>query len=461
VIGTTKDVALILNTSSSPLPIINAPIRITGFYVVGATLLAAIYCYFHFYLQPLWRALASLPAVFRDGVAQDDKTDPWQLTNLVRTEFPQLRATAPPLARLENRLSIVLAWWLVPVTLFALWARYLPAHDISGLTWLAFLIGTTTFFGHHTFRLARATLRGEMPLAGTTTPGGRSPTVLRRILRELPRLRGGQITIWFLLPFLIMVGLSISASTQSPRAADGRVGVFSLGAPAQVLRTIGPTSAQLLNFAWIRTYADLREVEVAEMPPDWDGKNWGEIRRVELRGRNLAFADATSAFLANADLRGATLTGAQLGFAQLQGADLKGPSWRARSYGRPRCRAPCSPRPDSSAPTSPAPISTAPTSARPNSGAPPLAGPISRMPISRGRSSRALTCATRSCRAQTWIRRSCKVPCSAAPTSRALPCGRPASGRRPRWRSTPGGEPESGPHPGRRAEASPPRGRRS
>ena len=80
------------------MPIINAPIPITGFYVVGATLLAAIYCYFHFYLQPLWRALATLPAVFRDGVTQDDKTDPWQLTNLVRTEFAQLppRATSPP-----------------------------------------------------------------------------------------------------------------------------------------------------------------------------------------------------------------------------------------------------------------------------------------------------------------------------------------------------------------------------
>jgi uncharacterized protein YjbI with pentapeptide repeats len=339
VIGTTKDVALILNTSSSPLPIINAPIPITGFYVVGATLLAAIYCYFHFYLQPLWRALASLPAVFRDGVAQDDKTDPWQLTNLVRTEFPQLRATAPPLARLENRLSIILAWWLVPVTLFALWARYLPAHDISGLTLLAFLIGATTFFGHHTFRLARATLRGEMPLAVRTPPGGRSPTVLRRILRELPRLRGGQIILWFLLPFLIMVGLSISASTQSPRAADGSVGVFSLGAPAQVLRRIDPTPAKLLNFVSVRTYADLREVELTPRPQAWDGRNWGEIKRVDLRGRNLAFADATSAFLANADLRGAILTGAQLGFAQVQGADLTaaqlqdGVLWHAQLQG--------------------------------------------------------------------------------------------------------------------------------
>ena len=339
VIGTTKDVALILNTSSSPLPIINAPIPITGFYVVGATLLAAIYGYFHFYLQPLWRALATLPAVFRDGVPQDDKTDPWQLTNLVRTEFAQLRATAPPLTRLENRLSIVMAWWLVPVTLFALWARYLPAHDVGGLSWLAFLIGATAFFGRHTFQLARATLRGEAPPAGTPPPGDRPRTLLSRVLLDLPRLRSGQVIIWFLLPFVIMVALSISASTQSPRDADGSVAVFSLSAPASALREIDPTPAKLLNFVRIRTYANLREVEVAPMPQDWDGQDWGEIKRVELRDRNLAFADATSAFLANADLRGATLTDAQLGFAQLQGADLRAArlqgvvAWQAQLQG--------------------------------------------------------------------------------------------------------------------------------
>ena len=83
-IGTTTDVALILNTASSPLPIINTPIPIAGFYVVGAAILAAVYCYLHFYLQRLWRTLATLPAIFPDGVALDDKTDPWLLTNLVR-----------------------------------------------------------------------------------------------------------------------------------------------------------------------------------------------------------------------------------------------------------------------------------------------------------------------------------------------------------------------------------------
>ena len=292
-----------------------------------------------------------------------------------------------------------MAWWLVPVTLFALWARYLPAHDLGGLTWLAFLIGATTFFGRHTFRLARDPARGGA--AGRVTPpGGRSRTLLSRVLRELPRLRGGQIIIWFLLPFLIMVGLSVSASTQSPRDADGSA-VSSLSTPEHGSREINPTPAKLLNFVRIRTYADLREAELAQMPQDWDGQHWGEIKRVELRDRNLAFAEATSAFLANADLRGATLTGAQLGFAQLQGADLRAAQLQDGVLWHAQLQALSSPRPNFSAPTSPVPTSRAPTSARPNSGAPPSAGPISRAPTSRVPSSRALTSATHSCRAPT------------------------------------------------------------
>ena len=370
-----------------------------------------------------------LPAIFRDGVAQTTRPS-LAAHNLVRTEFAQLRTTAPPLTRLENRLSIVMAWWLVPVTLFALWARYLPAHDIGGLTWLAFLIGATTFFGRYTFRLARATLRGEVPPTGRTPPAGRSRTLLSRVLRELPRLRWGQITLWFLVPFLILVALSISAFTQSPRAADGSVAIFSLSASEQAFREIDPTPAKLLNFVRIRTYADLREVEVAQMPQDWDGRDWGEIKRVELRDRNLAFADATSAFLANADLRGATLTGAQLGFAQLQGADLRAARLQGASHGMPSSKAPFSPRPNSRAPASPALISRAPTSARPNSGAPLSAGLISRAPTSGGPSSRALTSATRSYRAR---------------TSR-----RPIAGRPARQRQPPGRRPSGGPAPGRR-----------
>jgi uncharacterized protein YjbI with pentapeptide repeats len=88
------------------------------------------------------------------------------------------------------------------------------------------------------------------------------------------------------------------------------------------LREIDPTPAKLLNFVGIRTYADLREVNVAEPPDEWDGKDWSKVKQVDLRGVNLTFADATSAFLANADLRDANLRGTILVKADLRGADL-------------------------------------------------------------------------------------------------------------------------------------------
>jgi uncharacterized protein YjbI with pentapeptide repeats len=299
VVGTTTDAALILNTASSPLPIINTPIPIAGFYVVGATLLTAVYCYFHFYLQRLWRTLATLPALFPDGVTLDDKTDPWLLTNLVRADFKRLRKNAPPLTRLENLLTILLAWWLVPLNLLALWARYLPAHYWLGTTWLLALIGVMALFGRHSYRLARATLRGETPAAEAEGEDGRG--VWRRAWQEFRQTRPDRLT----------VGLTAA------------VALCSLSAFQDDPQGDGTWLAWLLNRVGIRTFADLREVAVAGRPDAWDGKDWDKVKRVDLRGRNLAFADADSAFLANADLRDANLTGADLGRAQLQGTDLR------------------------------------------------------------------------------------------------------------------------------------------
>ena len=298
VIGTTKDVQLIVNTATSPLPIINTPIPIAGFYIVGAALLAAVYCYLHFYLQRLWRTLATLPAVFLDGVALDDKTDPWLLTNLVRADFKRLRRNAPPLTRMENVLTILLAYWLVPLTLLALWARYIPAHYWLGTTCLVALTGITALFGRHSYRLARATLRGEIPT--TEAEGDDARGVLRRAWHEFRQIRPDRLTVGLIL--VLIVG-SLSAFHDNPRDRYTWV-------------------AKGLNAVGVRTYVDLREVNVAERPDGWNGEDWREIKRVDLRGRNLAFADARRAFLADADLRGANLREAILVEAELQGVAL-------------------------------------------------------------------------------------------------------------------------------------------
>jgi uncharacterized protein YjbI with pentapeptide repeats len=223
------------------------------------------------------------------------------LTNLVRADFKQLRRSPPPLTRLENLLTILLAWWLVPLTLLALWARYLPAHYWLGTTWLVTLIGATALFGRHSYRLAGATLRGETPAAAAEGDDGRG--IPGRAWREFQQIR----------PDPLMLGLTAAVALCSliPFHVNPR------GDYTWLLPT-------LLNTVGIRTFADLREVEMAIRPDGWDGKDWDKVKRVDLRDRNIAFADATRAFLANADLRGANLTGVDLFKAELKGADLRG-----------------------------------------------------------------------------------------------------------------------------------------
>ena len=120
-IATTTDVNLITNRASSPLPIIQTPIPIVGFYVVAPLLVLCVYFYFHFYLQKLWEELGSLPAVFPDGRPLHTKVDPWLLNDLVRAHLPKLNVNRPFLSYFQLWISVLLAWWVVPVTMFLFW----------------------------------------------------------------------------------------------------------------------------------------------------------------------------------------------------------------------------------------------------------------------------------------------------------------------------------------------------
>jgi hypothetical protein len=160
-IATTKDAALLTNSASSPLPVIATPLPIVGFYLVAPILLLALYFYFHLNMQRLWEALADLPAVFPDGRPLDKMADPWLLNGLVRAHFFRLRSDRPPLSRLQNGISIILAWGLVPVTLFYFWGHFLRRHDWFGTGFHVILLTASIAGGCIFYRLARATLRGK------------------------------------------------------------------------------------------------------------------------------------------------------------------------------------------------------------------------------------------------------------------------------------------------------------
>ena len=82
---------------------------------------------------------------------------------------------------------------------------------------------------------------------------------------------------------------------------------------------------QLLQAFGNKSFADLREVDVSAKLPNWKGQEDDEIngvKRGQLRGANLRFADATRAFLVGANLSRANLQGIYLFQANLRRADL-------------------------------------------------------------------------------------------------------------------------------------------
>ena len=140
-IATTPDSKLITNSATAPLPIIQTPVPIAGFYWVAPVILAMMYFYFHLYLQRLWDALADLPAVFPDGISVANKVDPWLVIGLIRRYVPRLASEHPTFSMLHTLVVVPSAWWAVPLTLSLLWGRYLRRHEWGGTTLHVFLLG--------------------------------------------------------------------------------------------------------------------------------------------------------------------------------------------------------------------------------------------------------------------------------------------------------------------------------
>jgi uncharacterized protein YjbI with pentapeptide repeats len=299
-IATTTDVALVTGTTSSPLPIINTNIALSGFYLAAPLILLAVYSYFHLYLQRLWGDLASLPAVFPDGVALDRKAYPWLLNGLVRKHFKKLELAERPLTRVENFVSIFLAWWVVPLTLLAFWLRFLPRHDWwLGTPLHVVLIALAAGFGVYSYRLAVQTLSGGAMATEEEQRGNERlwARTWRTVRRYLP---GGM---------------------EAAGAGVATIVVFSAGT------WIDPGD-NLLNTLGYDTNAELWDEDISTKPSGWTGREEtaeveiSQVKGADLEGRDLRNAGASGAFLVNAELASADLNGALLFQADLRGADL-------------------------------------------------------------------------------------------------------------------------------------------
>jgi hypothetical protein len=312
-VGSTTDVALLTNSSSSNLPIIQTGVPIATFYLAAPFLLLILYIYLHLYLRRLWQALASLPAIFEDGKPLDERTYPWILNGLVRRHFKKLKGEYNEIIKAENAdtiemiikeiipwlryrvmparpiasqfeewVSILLAWWVVPFTLGWFWLRYLTRHDWDGTIMQVVLIVVTVLFGIIFYRVHAKTLAGAM----------------------FKKNNALEYVRWILLALLTLALIICSKG-----------GIDDHDWAVKLQDKFGYDIS-----------ANFREQDVSIKPDNYwlidsTMRNDG-VKGARLAEADLRYAEAEGAFLVNADMRGANMEGILLIEANMKGANL-------------------------------------------------------------------------------------------------------------------------------------------
>lgn len=293
-IAQTTDVELITNRATTPLPIIQAAIPIVGFYVVAPLILLCLYFYFHFYLQKLWEELGSLPAVFTDGRELHKRTDPWLLNDLVRSHFIKLKDGRPFLSYFQAWVSVVLAWWLVPITLLLFWGRYLRRHDLFWTTVHALLLALALYSAVRLYRIAGETLReNERKVFNWKDIIKRRTTYLHL---------GSAIVLSALL-----IAISLGAVFGEPNSSPQEGAIQCMMQYSRLPRAWVPCAMKLVGYS---PFLDLINADISTKPPNWIDKKDEELELVKganLENSDLHNANAEGAFLVKANLRNSHL----------------------------------------------------------------------------------------------------------------------------------------------------------
>src|SRR6266478_4341872 len=301
-IAFTTDVRLLLNTSALPFMRLGNVLPMTGLYLGGPLVLLALSLRFHFLLLRLWGSMAALPAVFPDGQTLE-KDGPWYLMGLVRRHFRWQSDTKSAMTTFETVLSTVLAYWIVPVTMFFFWLRYLPRQDFRGTLLHVFLM---------TLSVATATCL-PFVVSRVLRPGDIRLPKTKNILRLILGTTRAALATAFIL-FLFSLGVNRGLPFDRSTAAEE--------SPADVRRW----ASMVFQSVGYRPYADMTEAALSTPPrkgEEWTDETVEGIAGAKLNQMNLRFARGYKAFLINAKLWRANLDGVYLSEADLRGANLR------------------------------------------------------------------------------------------------------------------------------------------
>ena len=288
-ITSTTDLALLTGNSTLALPVVQTPIPVVAFFGAAPILLSIVYLYLHFSLQNLWEALATLPAIFPDGRPLDQRATPWIMGPIVRTQFKRLGVNYPRLPEFLIEVSQLLAWWAVPLTLLAFWARFIVRHDARITVLHIAAVVAAVWLAQMFWRITRQTLSAAPPN-----------------LRRWYGLRPSRESL-------------VAVFVASVLGAFVYAWSFGMPIPARLVTIAG-------DLGW-HPYGVLDDQALSVKPPGWDGKDLTAVKGVQLSDRFLQNLYARGAFAVNgefygADLRGANLFGSDLRGAAFMRADL-------------------------------------------------------------------------------------------------------------------------------------------
>ncbi len=75
-LASVKDISFFVDTVETKLPIVGISVPVVSFFWAGSLLIAALYAYFHLYLELLWQALGDFPARDKTGALLADRIEP-------------------------------------------------------------------------------------------------------------------------------------------------------------------------------------------------------------------------------------------------------------------------------------------------------------------------------------------------------------------------------------------------
>jgi len=301
----TKDVQLI--TDSAIIPYLHSAAAAAAaptdeIYLIAPAALLAMYLWFLYNLQRVWDTVLELPAVFPDGRVLGQK-GPRIITGLLRMHFRWMNPDAPSTRMIEKSLSVLLAYWTVPLVLVFFWARYLTLQEMHGTILQEALILLSVAAALY------CTTSTGRPAESWVLQGKPESLTIARFKRLKPA--SVLIALFVLLSFF-SIGTIAGVPHDQQRAPQYA---------SASIRRWAPSVLWLVGFD---PYAELTEASISVRPPDWTGADDQivAVRGAHLNGTNFRYAQAYGVFLAGAHLFRANFQGAFMSEADFRGADL-------------------------------------------------------------------------------------------------------------------------------------------